>query len=155
MMLRGCKLKNTDWVIGVVVYTGEDTAIMMNGSSPFSKTSNIERMVNNIILAIFAFELFCSFSSALYGYFMCKNHINFVSYITETQVECDRLAGISFGSYFILYSTFIPISLIVSLEFVKVFQGYFMSIDKEMYSPVTDREMACRTVSINEELGQI
>ena len=148
-MLRGCKLKNTDWVIGVVVYTGEDTAIMMNSSRPFSKTSNIERRVNNIILTIFAFELFCSFGSALYGFFMCNSHINFVSYITETQVSCARLAAISFGSYFILYSTFIPISLIVSLEFVKVFQGYFMSIDKEMYSPVTDREMACRTVSIN------
>ena len=63
--------------------------------------------------------------------------------------------AIAFGSYFILYSTFIPISLIVSLEFVKVFQGYFMANDKEMYCAINDRHMACRTVSINEELGQI
>lgn len=41
MMLRGCKIKNTDWVIGIVIYTGEDTAIMMNGSKPFTKISNI------------------------------------------------------------------------------------------------------------------
>ena len=38
--------------------------------------------------------------------------------------------GIAFAAYFILYSTFIPISLIVSIEFVKIFQGYFMSTDK-------------------------
>lgn len=82
MILRGCKLKNTDWIIGVVVYTGEDTAIMMNSSQPFTKTSNIERQVNNIILMIFAFELLCSFGSAVYGYFMCSSNINFVSYIT-------------------------------------------------------------------------
>jgi len=31
MMLRGCKLKNTEWVIGIIIYTGKDTAIMMNG----------------------------------------------------------------------------------------------------------------------------
>ena len=28
MMLRGCKLKNTEWVIGLVIYTGLNTAIM-------------------------------------------------------------------------------------------------------------------------------
>ncbi len=41
MMLRGCKLKNTDWAIGVVIYTGGDTAIMMNSSEPTTKASNI------------------------------------------------------------------------------------------------------------------
>lgn len=49
----------------------------------------------------------------------------------------------------------IPISLIVSLEFVKVFQGYFMQSDEDMYSPVNDKKMKCNSVSINEELGQI
>jgi hypothetical protein len=44
--------------------------------------------------------------------------------------SCSRTAGIAFGSYFILYSTFIPISLIVSLEFVKVLQGFLMTVDK-------------------------
>lgn len=52
MLLRGCKLKNTDWVIGLAVYVGEDTAIMMNGSKPFTKISNIESKVNYIILIV-------------------------------------------------------------------------------------------------------
>lgn len=52
MVLRGCKLKNTDWILGIVIYTGQDTAIMMNGSNPFTKTSNIERKVNKFILII-------------------------------------------------------------------------------------------------------
>ena len=40
---------------------------------------------------------------------------------------------LTFFSYFLLYNTMIPISLIVSLEFVKVFQSYFMQSDEEMY----------------------
>ena len=48
-------------------------------------------------------------------------------------VDCVSIAAIALGSYYILYNTFIPISLIVSLEFVKVFQGLFMERDKEMY----------------------
>jgi magnesium-transporting ATPase (P-type) len=82
ILLRGCKLKNTDWVVGVVVYTGKDTAIMMNSSEPFSKTSNIERQVNSIILVIFALELLCSLGSAIYGYFQCESNLTFVTFIT-------------------------------------------------------------------------
>ena len=98
------------------MYTGDDTAIMMNSSNPFTKTSNIEKQVNKIILIIFVFELLSSFGSALFGFFMCQSNYNFIVYITEDPTaNCARLMGIAFGSYFILYSTFIPISLIVSL----------------------------------------
>jgi magnesium-transporting ATPase (P-type) len=45
-------------------------------------------------------------------------------------INCSQQLGIAFSAYFILFSTFIPISLIVSIEFVKIFQGYFMSVDK-------------------------
>lgn len=38
-----------------------------------------------------------------------------------------------FFSYFLLYNAMIPISLIVSLEFVKVFQAYFIEKDEEMF----------------------
>lgn len=30
-----------------------------------------------------------------------------------------------------------------------------MAADKEMYCPINDQKMICRTVSINEELGMI
>ena len=74
MILRGCKLKNTDWVIGTVIYTGDDTAIMKNSSDPFTKTSNIEKQVNIIILIILAFQLLCILGTGIYGLFMCRSN---------------------------------------------------------------------------------
>lgn len=39
---------------------------------------------------------------------------------------------ISYFSYLLLLNTMLPISLIVSLEFVKLFQSFFMCEDDDM-----------------------
>lgn len=46
VLLRGTVLKNTKWVIGVVLYTGEDTKIVMNSGGTPSKRSKVERQMN-------------------------------------------------------------------------------------------------------------
>ena len=45
-MLRGSVLRNTKWIIGIVIYTGEDTRIVMNSGSTPSKRSKVERQMN-------------------------------------------------------------------------------------------------------------
>ena len=100
----------------MTVYTGSNTKIMQNGTNTTNKVSNIERKVNNIILVILVFELFCCGCSCLFNYLACNAFINFEQLILQrSPANCSEIAGISFGSYFILYSTYIPISLIVSL----------------------------------------
>ena len=47
--LRGCCLKNTDWLIGVCVYTGSETKIMLNSTSSRSKKSRLELDMNTKI----------------------------------------------------------------------------------------------------------
>ncbi|KAK8858644.1 hypothetical protein IAR55_002873 [Kwoniella newhampshirensis] len=46
LLLRGCSLRNTKWVIGMVVYTGQDTKTMINGGETPSKRSKIEKETN-------------------------------------------------------------------------------------------------------------
>ena len=46
LLLRGCNLKNTDWVIGVVVFTGAESKIMMNSGITPSKRSRITKSLN-------------------------------------------------------------------------------------------------------------
>lgn len=46
VLLRGTVLRNTKWVIGLVLYTGEDTKIIMNSGGTPSKRSRVERQMN-------------------------------------------------------------------------------------------------------------
>ena len=45
-LLRGTTLRDTKWVIGLVIYTGEDTKIALNSGSNPSKRSRVERQMN-------------------------------------------------------------------------------------------------------------
>ena len=45
-LLRGTVLRNTKWAIGIVIYTGEDTKIVMNAGGTPSKRSKVERQMN-------------------------------------------------------------------------------------------------------------
>lgn len=46
LLLRGCTLRNTDWCIGIVAFTGDETKIMMNAGITPSKRSRITRELN-------------------------------------------------------------------------------------------------------------
>jgi phospholipid-transporting ATPase len=67
------------------------------------------------------------------------------------------LVGIvAFLTSYVLYGYLIPISLYVSLEFVKVMQAtVFINQDKALYHAETDTPMRARTSNLNEELGMV
>lgn len=46
ILLRGTVLRNTGWVIGLVLFTGEDTKIVLNSGATPSKRSKVERQMN-------------------------------------------------------------------------------------------------------------
>lgn len=50
-LLRGMILRNTKWVIGVVLFTGEDAKIVMNSGGTPSKRSKVERGMNPQVYA--------------------------------------------------------------------------------------------------------
>ena len=49
MLLRGCFLRNTPYVLGVVVYVGKESKIMKNAKKAPRKVSNLMKMMNKKI----------------------------------------------------------------------------------------------------------
>lgn len=62
---------------------------------------------------------------------------------------------LQFLTYVILYNNLIPISLQVSLEFVKFAQAFYINWDEDMYHKETNQHAIARTSNLNEELGQV
>ena len=60
-----------------------------------------------------------------------------------------------FFTYFLLLNTFIPISLIVSTEIIKMIQGIFIGWDILLYSKWRHCFCSVKSVSIIEELGNV
>lgn len=67
LLLRGSSLRNTDWVLGFVVYAGHQTKIMMNSSSAKFKMSRIERLTNKQIIIVFCVQILLCFVGAIFG----------------------------------------------------------------------------------------
>lgn len=69
-LLRGCMLRNTDWIIGIVVYTGSDTKIMLNSGGTPSKQSRIEKQMNKHVIInfiiLFVLCLACAIANGNY-----------------------------------------------------------------------------------------
>lgn len=54
ILLRGCVLRNTKWVIGMVMFTGNETKIMLNTGKTPSKRSKMAKATNPHVRKIYA-----------------------------------------------------------------------------------------------------
>ena len=154
VMLRGCKLRNTEWMLGAVVYTGHETKIQMNSRTAPRKISALERLTGRFFFIAFWIQLvFCIIGAGVWGgiaisdKFRAKEYLGFSAYTTS---QIAGKAVLKFFSYMILFSNFIPISLTVTVALVKMLQALLIAADRAMA-----RSAIVRSSDLNEELGQI
>eukprot|EP01133_Synstelium_polycarpum_P011475 gene11475-13378_t len=153
-LLRGCILRNTDWIYGTVVYTGEDTKIMQNSTDAPSKRSTLEKLVNRALINLFAVMFVVCLVSTIVNVAWTSKHITDTWYL-GFESKATRQSALNFLTFMITFAVMIPISLYVSLELVKVAQAVFIYWDRDMYHAESDTPARSRTSNLSEELGQI
>ena len=61
-LLSGASLKNTDWIVGLVVYTGHETKIMMNSRTSSLKMSSYDDKIQDYLMFNILMQvLICAF----------------------------------------------------------------------------------------------
>ena len=59
------------------------------------------------------------------------------------------------GTWILIFSCWVPISLMVTLEMVKFMQAQLIGYDWTMYCPKLDMPTQAQSSNLNEELGQV
>eukprot|EP00051_Salpingoeca_urceolata_P031810 m.13053 g.13053 ORF g.13053 m.13053 type:complete len:1156 (+) comp4442_c0_seq1:490-3957(+) len=158
MLLRGCIVRNTPRVIGLVVYCGHDTKAMLNNTGPRSKRSKLEKLMNTEIiyccLILLGMCITGAFGTAIW---LSRRDYKDILYIPFASGDPGpALEGfIRFWTFFIVLQVMVPISLYVSIEIVKLGQVYFIQEDIDLYYEEQDKKMHVRALNITEDLGQI
>ncbi|XP_053164052.1 phospholipid-transporting ATPase IB isoform X3 [Hemicordylus capensis] len=154
ILLRGAQIRNTQWVLGIVVYTGHDTKLMQNSTKAPLKRSNVEKVTNMQILILFCILLVMALVSSVGALLWNRTHGKVIWYLGSNEALSVNF-GYNLLTFIILYNNLIPISLLVTLEVVKFTQALFINWDIDMYYNETDTPAMARTSNLNEELGQV
>ncbi|KAF9625530.1 hypothetical protein IFM89_023841 [Coptis chinensis] len=131
LLLRDSKLRNTEYVYGVAVFTGHDTKVMKNATDPPSKRSKIEKRMDKIIFTLLGILVLISFVGSIFFSIETKEDLGGGRYKRwylrpDTPIVYFDPRRASLAAFFhfltdlMLYGYLIPISLYVSIEIVKV-----------------------------------
>lgn len=156
LLLRGAILRNTNWIVGAVMYTGSDTKIMKNSRTTRLKRSSVSVMVNSHVIALFV--LFLSYTVLHWIFFMDWNNDNYknVWYLPISKQDWTDSSTVIIGFVFgVIYSIVIPISLTVMQELSRFVQAIFISSDLDMYYEKLDIPALVKTSSLNEDLALV
>lgn len=158
MLLRGTTLRNTDWVIGVVIFTGMDTKIMLNAGITPTKRSRIQIDMNLLVIYNFGLLFVLCFISGIVNGIIFRRKRTSARYFEFGGVAGDSAAVngiVTFWSTLILYQSLVPISLYISIEIVKTIQAFFIYSDCYMYYEPIDYPCTPKSWNISDDLGQI
>ena len=157
LLLRGCNLRNTEWVLGVVVFTGQETKIMLNSGITPSKRSRITRELNwDVIYNFIILATMCLIAGIVNGVTWAKGDASLDFFEFGSYGGKPSLDGfITFWAAVILFQNLVPISLYISLEIIKTAQAYFIYSDTYMYYQKLDYPCTPKSWNISDDLGQI
>ncbi|KAK5114682.1 hypothetical protein LTR62_002255 [Meristemomyces frigidus] len=157
MLLRGCNLRNTEWIVGVVAFTGEETKIMLNSGITPSKRAKISKELNWDVLYNFIILFgMCFVAGVVQGTTWGKGNesLNFFEFGSFGGSPAAN-GTITFFAALILFQNLVPISLYITLEIIRTAQAFFIYSDVYMYYERIDYPCTPKSWNISDDLGQI
>ncbi|NXI42569.1 AT8B3 ATPase, partial [Galbula dea] len=157
ILLRGCRLRNTDLCYGLVIYAGFDSKIMRNCGKIKRKKTKLDRLMDRLVIIIFLVLLVTSLCLAVASGFWAKMFQEKHSYLSALYKHTTpaQQAFFNFWGFMILLSIIIPMSMYITFEFIYLVNSCFINWDLEMYYAAKDIPAKARSTSLNDQLGQI
>ncbi|XP_070615769.1 phospholipid-transporting ATPase VD [Erythrolamprus reginae] len=155
LLMRGCIIRNTEAVVGIVVYAGHETKAMLNTMGTRYKRSKLEKRMNKDIFWCVLLLIVMCLIAAIGNRRWLSAHPKPLLYASGKELPAELGGFLMFWTMIILLQVLIPISLYVSIEFVKLGHIFLIKNDIDLYDEASDRKIQCGSLNIAEDLGQI
>ncbi|KAH9255098.1 hypothetical protein BASA81_006857 [Batrachochytrium salamandrivorans] len=159
LILRGSEVRNTAWVLCVVVYAGHETKLVLSKRATPSKFSTMDYLINRIValavlqlVIMMAISLICLFVGDINPN---TKHMWYFHYTDTTQIFL-LPSGLAFAlTFYVIYGNVVPIDLYVVMEVATGLQSWFLCRDLLMYDPVTNTPAGSKSTNLISEIGQV
>jgi magnesium-transporting ATPase (P-type) len=133
-LLRGSIIRNVDYVYALVVYTGRETKVRVRQQTTVQKRAQVEKQMNGfIVLLVLMLAAFC-LAGGLISSLLRAAYWEEMPYLGPNWGPGSVLDGVNITfTYVLLNSSFIPVSLYVTVRMARTIQMFFMMRDTEMY----------------------
>eukprot|EP01125_Pyxidicula_operculata_P009646 TRINITY_DN3164_c0_g1_i1.p1 TRINITY_DN3164_c0_g1~~TRINITY_DN3164_c0_g1_i1.p1 ORF type:complete len:1105 (+),score=212.45 TRINITY_DN3164_c0_g1_i1:413-3316(+) len=152
--LQATFLKNTQFIYGLVVYTGDDTKFGQNKRPPPTKSTKLDKLIDRMTIGIFASQLLVVVILGIIG--NLNNKTFDPAWYLMMDIEQPWYWWIVIPLRFLLLlSLVIPISLKVSMDVIKYAYALFINWDVDMYDEETKTPANASSTAIAEDLAQV
>ena len=153
LLLQATNLMNTRHVYGLVVYTGADTKVGQNKNTPRQKYTRLDVAIDRVIVILFCFQVSMIVLWGVVGSILLyQDGVARVFYLHLHRVDWYDPIVIPLR-FLLLASMMIPISLKVTVDFIKVLYSLFIRWDLHMWDERRQVGAEARNTAIAEELG--
>ncbi|CAG0885267.1 unnamed protein product [Cyprideis torosa] len=154
LLPRDCVLRNTNYVIGIAIYTGGHTKSMLNtGPQQYKRSFAEKRLDGDILLMLLILCILCVVSTVGNLAWEWRAGKFLEMYLYPEEGNLATLIIISFIRNAIIFQNVLPISLFIMMEFCRLWYGYDLMSDQDLR--VGNRQLQCRTFKLLEDLGMV
>lgn len=171
ILLRGAVLRNTEWAIGVAVFTGVDTKLVQNAFDTPSKFSKLDKIMNQTVVLVICAMLACVLVLSGLAVTTAEeefDHLWYAGYSSNSTKKWPYLGDMDAPDwdtssqtyiqnvflFITLLNNFVPLSLYVTVEIIVFFLMFLISLDLAMYHKDTDTPAQARSTIVTD-LGQV
>mmetsp|Transcript_15935 Transcript_15935/g.26026 ORF Transcript_15935/g.26026 Transcript_15935/m.26026 type:complete len:1436 (+) Transcript_15935:194-4501(+) len=156
-VLRGSQVRNTKWVLGIVMYAGEETKLALSNEKSPAKLGRIDHFMNKALFAVFVLYLILCVVADIWLFEGTPDTVGWWYFKYTSSKHAFQMPGpiAYFFTFMIPFMNIIPISILIIVEILSAWAKFIVNNDIEMYHEATDTRAKCRTSNLVAEVGQI
>ena len=156
LLLASSIVRSPHFVIGVVVFTGNESKVGMTKKSPPMKWSRIDRACSRYASMIFIFQFtLIAIFGIISGYTFSHVEKNWYLGFQFTHLDTFFYAVVVPLRFFLLATVMVPISFKVMMDVSKAYISKVIAWDLSMYDEDRDLPATVKNSALAEDLGQI